>query len=601
MSWANHFPFTKNAVIGTILNLALLLIAVLLSTVGNAVPASAKSQAPTLYLSKVIGPVSLGPHLEILKDSEKNITIEQVVTGQVSQRFLPLKSDTFFLDDSKANWWIKAALSISEVPEQLPHHWVIDAGWPEFWDWYAVKVFDVYLADSNGNIRLQRAFGKNEFSLFISPFVHQLQFPEPGDYTLFIRVRSDLPVFLPLVTNTVGSYMHSFRKVSMIKALVCGVLLAMAFIHFVLYLCIRDDAYVWYSGFILTLVLYLTVQTGLMREYVPALWSAGLGQYLDPALLTLFSIVFLQFARIYLASRIYAPNHDRLSLIIIWSGVCWLGILPFLNVSLVNTVTLAYPMFCIYSMLIAIVTMRKGFYPARHFIFAFSPYILGGPTVLLAYMGIFEYSSFLFYLLPLVSMISVLLFPYALTRRLGHLRIDQGQIQRKKQATSQRAMTDSLTGLPNARLFQRDLVQFTRRTDQQGESLSLAIFDVDDFKQLNHEHGPMVGDEVLKAMGRIIRVAIRDSDKAYRYGGEEFCLLLPGSTVHEGAAICERIRESLQNLKFASDSERLAKVTISTGIAEYSTAEGPDSLLFRASRAMYRAKADGKDTVVVAV
>ncbi|MBU1003115.1 MAG: GGDEF domain-containing protein [Proteobacteria bacterium] len=577
------------------IQLALLLLVLLLAGPG-AVSVAAQSQAPTLYLSDATGTVSLGTHLEFLKDTERTLSVAEIASKQMSQRFLDLKTKTLFLDDPQADWWLKVSLNVSKIPQHLPQQWVVDAGWPEFWDWYALKAFDVYLIDDSGEIHLQRAFGKGS----LSPFIHQLNFLKTGNATLLIHVQSELPVFLPVTLFSIDNYLHSFRLVSMAKALACGILLAMGFFHFVLYLCIRDKAYAWYSGFIISSVLYLGVQTGLMREFAPSLWSPGLGMYLDPALLTVFSLFFLQFTRIFLATRTYTPNHDRLLQGIILSGVIWLGLLPFLSVDLVNALTLVFPLSCIYSMLVAVISKRRGFYPANHFTLAFSPYILGGPVALLTYMGIFEYSPLMFYLLPGMALLSVLLFPYALTRRLAHLRIDQGQMQRKKRETDQRAMTDSLTGLPNIRLFQNDLVQYVQRADQQDSLLSFVLLDVDDFKRINHVHGPILGDEVLKALGRAIRVAIRESDRAYRYGGEEFCLLLPGSTSSEGAAICERIRDSLKDLNFATENENQVKITVSAGIAKYASAEGPDSLLFRTSKAMYRAKADGKDCVVVA-
>lgn len=575
----------------------LLLAALLSCTAFAAGLLPAQTQAPVLRLSAPFRTANLGPHLEILKDPERQFGVEQVAFRAMLQHFKPLeKQGTFFLDDPESDWWLKTVI---QVPEGSVDHglgWVVDAGWPEFWDWYALRDFDVYLIDEQGRIHLQRSLGSSD----VSPFLHRLRFPGPGSYTLLIRVSSELPLFLPLKLEALEYSLHMYRKAGMAKSMVIGMLLAMGFIHFVLHLCIRDRAYLWYSGFLLASVSYMGVQTGLMREFLPGLWSADLGQWLDPVLLTLFSITVAQFARIFLAMRVYAPGYDRFLAGAILTGLAWLVATPFLDIVTVNTFTLVFPLLAMFTMIAAFVVRRKGFYPANHFILAFLPFFLGGPVAVLTYLGVLEYSATMFYLMPVMSMVSVLLFPYALTRRLAHLRIDTAQVQRRRDEAEQRAMTDSLTGLPNLHLFQHELVNAVREADQQDMPLVLVVLDMDGFKRLNNQHGTLVGDEALRAMGRAIRVASRESDRAFRSGGEEFSLLMPGSTAAEALRLCGRIQETMRQFKTSGEEERPVEVTLSGGIAEYASAEGPDSLMFRASRAMHRAKADGRDTVVVA-
>jgi len=556
-----------------------------------------QSQAPSLSLGPDRTTVDLAPYLEILEAPKGVLTLEEVVYRATANQFLPLpRAQTFFLGDPASDWWLRATINVGATDPDSTCGWVADAGWPDFWDWYAINVFDVYLLDFNGEIHLQRSAGHGD----VSPFIHRLNFPKPGQYVLLLHVQSELPLYLPLKLESLHEAQHSSRKSGMSKSLICGMLLAMVFIHAVLFVCIRDKAYLWYSAFILACVSYISVQTGLMREFLPQFWSADLGKYLDPALLTLLGMVLLQFARVFLATYVYSPVNDKILKAGIIGGGLWLASMPLLDLITVNLLSAILPMFNLYAVVVALRVRRKGFSPANHFILCFFPFALGGPTAVLTYLGLIEFSRFIFYLVPVMSMTTVLLFPYALTRRLAHLRIDQGQIRRKRREADLRAMTDSLTGLPNLRLFQQEMGELVREADQEGEALTLVILDMDDFKRLNNELGTLAGDEVLRAVGRAIRVASRESDHGYRSGGEEFSLLLPGSTAREGLRVCERIRESLSQIVVSEMEEGDLKVTMSAGVAEYASAEGPDSLLFRASRAMHRAKADGRDTVVVA-
>jgi len=158
--------------------------------------------------------------------------------------------------------------------------------------------------------------------------------------------------------------------------------------------------------------------------------------------------------------------------------------------------------------------------------------------------------------------------------------------------------TDGLTHLYNHRHFQTQFAREAKRAERTGGPLCLVLVDVDDFKLLNDRLGHSAGDRVLQEIARAMHGQIRETDYLARYGGEEFVLLLPQTSVDGGAALAEKVRGAVEALEapVIGPSGRV-QVTVSIGLAPY--AKGPEATFDAADRALYEAKAAGKNRVVV--
>lgn len=163
--------------------------------------------------------------------------------------------------------------------------------------------------------------------------------------------------------------------------------------------------------------------------------------------------------------------------------------------------------------------------------------------------------------------------------------------------TVELSRTDYLTGLNNRRIFQEILEMEIARAERYRGELSVLFFDLDNFKSVNDQLGHAVGDKVLQRIAKTILQNKRQEDIAARYGGEEFVLLLPETGKSKALVIAERIRREIQKLSF-EDTGKIIKQTTSCGLAAFPyDAITSDDLLQRADRALYRAKAMGKNTV----
>lgn len=158
------------------------------------------------------------------------------------------------------------------------------------------------------------------------------------------------------------------------------------------------------------------------------------------------------------------------------------------------------------------------------------------------------------------------------------------------------ARTDALTGLPNRRAFDEELVRRYAAWQRQGAPLALAMIDLDDFKGLNDRFGHRAGDEVLRGIGRALRGSTRDMDFLARYGGEEFALILPCTGLKGAVIAAQRVREAIQSARFAQLGD-LQAVTASLGVAAIGPEDTMASWLDRADQAMYAAKRAGRNRV----
>ncbi|MBW2569239.1 MAG: diguanylate cyclase [Deltaproteobacteria bacterium] len=159
------------------------------------------------------------------------------------------------------------------------------------------------------------------------------------------------------------------------------------------------------------------------------------------------------------------------------------------------------------------------------------------------------------------------------------------------------AITDGLTKLYNSRYFYKQLDLEVDRFKRYNRPFSLIFIDIDHFKKYNDTYGHVEGDKVLVRLSWIIKSCLRTMDSAYRYGGEEFTIILPETTCKEAEIVAPRIRTTMEYEEFMPKPEKIVHVTISIGVTEYNTNEKTSTLVHRADMAMYAAKQNGRNRV----
>ncbi|MCR9071505.1 MAG: GGDEF domain-containing protein [Alphaproteobacteria bacterium] len=189
----------------------------------------------------------------------------------------------------------------------------------------------------------------------------------------------------------------------------------------------------------------------------------------------------------------------------------------------------------------------------------------------------------------------------ALRAELANTTGEIAALRRKLEETRTEAMTDGLTGIANRKRFDTLLREAASHAMETGTPLTLLLLDIDHFKQFNDTHGHVVGDQVLRLVGRLLTECLRDTDAPARFGGEEFAVILPETGLEDARGIAERIRKRLNQKRVTrrSSGEDIGVVTISIGVACYDYGESMTKLIARADEALYRAKQNGRNRVML--
>ena len=178
---------------------------------------------------------------------------------------------------------------------------------------------------------------------------------------------------------------------------------------------------------------------------------------------------------------------------------------------------------------------------------------------------------------------------------LAALAIDRARLHAKTVAMAE---VDGLTGVFNRRQYELELQRSMERCHRSGQPLSIVVFDLDYFKRTNDEHGHLVGDQVLKDVARLLVANVRKSDRVARYGGEEFVVLLENTPLRRAGTVARKLCRLVKGAPLAGGL--VQGLTLSAGVAETrGQDQNPEQLFQRADRALYRAKAEGRDRVVL--
>ncbi len=178
--------------------------------------------------------------------------------------------------------------------------------------------------------------------------------------------------------------------------------------------------------------------------------------------------------------------------------------------------------------------------------------------------------------------------------------VELDTIRHSLKEAEQRAKTDTLTGLPNRRALDEFFRTAQMKAMEVDDPLSILLLDIDHFKTFNDSYGHAVGDQVIRLIASVLRERVREHDLPARYGGEELIAVLPGADLATCCTVAERIRATIADCRITrrSTGEYLPDITVSIGIAQFRPGESMNELIERCDRALYRAKAMGRNRIV---
>jgi diguanylate cyclase (GGDEF)-like protein len=262
-------------------------------------------------------------------------------------------------------------------------------------------------------------------------------------------------------------------------------------------------------------------------------------------------------------------------------GVVGLLLTPFISYSaLVRPTTFVILIAVCFMITLGVMNLLAGSRPARFYVMAWGAFLAGSIIFLLKNYGLVPHTFMSQHSWQLGALLEMVLLSMTLSSRMTELK--------------HQSRTDPLTLLGNRRLFDDRLpIEFKVARDS-SKHLSLLVLDIDNFKAYNDKHGHLAGDAAIKLVGAALRRHVRKPVLACRYGGDEFCVILPGASPEAAADVAERLRSNIA----AARSDELA-ITISVGYASLADAvfESHEKLFDAADAALYSAKQAGRNRV----
>ncbi|MBU6404145.1 MAG: GGDEF domain-containing protein [Proteobacteria bacterium] len=373
----------------------------------------------------------------------------------------------------------------------------------------------------------------------------------------------------------------------------------MILVGLTLWLALRDRLYGYFVGYLVPQFLYLLIASGDMYSLPGTGWLEPLGiraLWFVAALSTPFALSFIiEFCEL----RRIAP---RLAHVLSWLRWPWAllaltSLLPLawhahnsLQPDVGNTLFLLCALAAIVAVIVA---WRRGSVAAGVFLLAWIPQSIFTALRALQLLLQLPLPGWLEFGLPAALALSSLV----LTLGLG---LSTLQARRERDAARNEAQRDPLTGVHNRRALMARIAEALTEARQQHAPLSLIFLDLDHFKAINDRHGHLIGDACLRILAERVQSELRPGDTLARWGGEEFVVLLPATALGEATLIGERIRRRVEADPFIASGVAVA-ITVSLGLSGHTraTIESPEQLIEQADAALYRAKAAGRNRLIV--
>jgi len=421
-------------------------------------------------------------------------------------------------------------------------------------------------------------------------FTFPLRVP-PEISEVFIRVESNDPMVLPLRLELARSAPNVDRELHYAYGILYGYLIALIAYNLIVFFGLRKGSYLLYAAHLGCFIALNLAYTG--HGY--ALWwseSAYFQRYAMLVCMLAWGISGLAFASRFLGLRAAEPLQWRIALMASCASLAAMAIFVALDLQLAADI-LSFVFIAVYAVsmvALGIGAQRRRNAAAGFFTAAALFAVVGGLATLLACWGLLPVNVLTFHGAELGVLVESTLLALALAR-------DIRSFEEARQQAEMLAGTDTLTGLLNRRAFFDRAQAVWNTAARRTRPLTAAMVDLDHFKKTNDEHGHAAGDEVLKAVAGLLSSTCRTSDVIARWGGEEFLLLLPETTLEQAGVLAERLRSAVESCEVLT-KRGTVKVTASFGLADLRGHPNLDALVADADQWLYRAKHAGRNRVM---
>lgn len=562
MSWLKDVATARDRFRSVIL---CLLVSLAAPVFGDSPNVIALAAGQPLNIEKLAGSV------ELLEDRDGKLGVADV---SVHPGFVAGSPEAANVGFTASAWWVRVTL---RNPSDAPRLVYLRQGYP------LIDSLDLYAPAPDGGWRQvstgdRRPFGTRPVDH--RDYLFPLNLPPDSQASYYLRYASQGPVDIHLSLLDASELTAVVSREQTAYGIYFGCVLMLLVWSGLVFVAVRDGAFLAYFAYVAAFGLYMAVNTGLAFQY---LWPDS-PHWANACLLILLNvslITALQFSITILRARDYTPRLEKVARVLQLLAVVGVALNPLLPYSvLVRPVTFLILISVVFMIAFGIVSLLAGSRPAKLYVIAWSAFLTGSIIFLMKNFGVLPHTFMTQHSWQVGSLLEMILLSMTLSSRMNELK--------------EQSRTDALTLLGNRRLFDDKLPSEFEAARAGGSPLSLLVLDIDNFKNFNDSHGHAQGDEAVKLVGSALRRHARKPVLACRYGGDEFCVILPGADAEAAARVAERLRATVQTSRHADLS-----ITISIGYASFSGSEfaSHDQFFQAADAALYTAKEAGRNRV----
>ena len=596
------------------------LVTCMLLTLSLALLAPSAAALEILNLGESGSRYPLGASFEILEDANHEMDIGELVRGGGDSGFEASQQAVPNFGFTQSTIWFRVQLR----NESATRRWLLHTSYP------LIDDMTVYLVGPEG-LRSTHFAGEvlpsKQGEGDAPRYTVELDLGGEDAITLYVRTRTANAHMVPLTLWKPTAFIAYTNGVRFLLGIYFGVAVAMLIYNLMLYLSVRDTAYLYYVGFIFCFAVLMLSVNGLATEY---LWPGSLwwSDRVIPLSIAFTVMTGIQFTRRLLETHANLNTGDLLLRSLLLLGLLFvplsllLGMGPAVSIAAGLGLSAALALFgCAWA------SWRAGVTVAPLYLLAWVAFLLGCIAYALLAFGVLPANFLTEYSIQIGSAMEVLLLSFVLAYRIKLLKEENERVQREATETLETRVIDrteelnlalaqlsaaneqlallseedKLTGAKNHHYFDAHFDEAWRNAERGGNAMSLLLIDIDHFKHINDRHGHLVGDQVLREVAAAVRAVLaRSTDVLVRFGGEEFIVMLPHAEIDGAFEVAQRVKAHIEQVSMHSTGEQLS-VRVSIGVASTRPAPGaePLQLIEQADAALYRAKQTGRNRIVI--
>ena len=508
-----------------------------------------------------------------LEDPDGTLDIASVSSPPANAAFAVATPKSTNVGFSRSAWWVRVTL---RNPSDLSRLVYLRQDYP------LIDSLDLFEPEADGwqvhSTGDRKPFDTRDVAH--RDFLFPLTVPANSDRTYYLRFASQGPVDINLSLLDPNELVTELSREQLAYGIYFGCVFMLLVWSGLVFLAVRDGAFLAYFAYVATFGLYMTINTGFAFQY---LWpdSPRWGNTALIVLLNLATMAALQFSLTILRARDYTPRLFHVARVLQGIALIAIGLSPIVAYAvLIKPVTFMILVAVCFMIALGMISLIAGSRPARFYVIAWGAFLAGSIVFLLKNFGLVPHTFMTQHSWQVGALFEMILLSMTLSSRMNELK--------------HQSRTDSLTLLGNRREFDAMLPVACARAREQDRPLSLLMIDIDQFKLYNDLHGHTQGDEAVKAVAQALRKHVRKPFVSCRYGGDEFCVILPGTNEAMAAVLAERLRSAVQG---SMTGEHAITVSIGYACQSHNRFESSDLLFEAADAALYSAKQQGRNCV----